>query len=141
MSRAYPETPGLGVGAVVFRDKGVLLIKRGTPPNFGAWIFPGGLVELGEPIQDALVREVQEETGWTVRVGELVKLLDYIERDGSSRVRYHYIIADYLCEYVGGELQAGSDVAEVEVVPIDRLSEYDLSREALEVIELAQKRA
>jgi mutator protein MutT len=139
MSRSYPKAPSLGVGAVVLQNEGVLLARRGTSPNEGAWIFPGGLVELGERIEDALVREVKEETGWMVRVVQLVELLDYIDKDHDERVRYHYIIADYLCEYVEGDLQAGSDVTDVRIVPFEQLAEYGVSEKALEVIAEAKR--
>jgi mutator protein MutT len=139
MSRSYPTVPSLGVGAVVFRDDRVLLVRRGQPPNLGAWIFPGGVVELGERIEEALVREVLEETGWTVRAVCLVELLDYIDRDESGRVRYHYFIADYLCEYLEGELAAGSDVTDAKLVPLTDVSQYKLTQKALEVLEAAHK--
>ncbi len=139
MSRIYPAVPRLGVGAVVFRDDRVLLVRRGQPPNLGAWIFPGGVVELGERIEEALVREVLEETGWKVRAVQLVELLDYIDRDESGRVRYHYLIADYLCEYVEGELAACSDVTDAKLVPLTEISRYHLTHKAMEVLEEARK--
>jgi ADP-ribose pyrophosphatase YjhB (NUDIX family) len=138
MSRTYPNQPGFGVGAVVFVDGHLLLIRRGNPPNEGSWIFPGGLVEVGERIEDALVREVEEETGWKVRVERLVELFDYVDRDEQDRVRYHYVIADYLCELVGGELKAGSDVTDVRLVPLHEISELGLTVKALEVVEKAK---
>ncbi len=139
MSRAYPNQPGFGVGAVVFVDGRLLLVRRGNPPNEGAWIFPGGLVEVGERIEDALVREVEEETGWTVRVGRLVELLDYLERDEQGRVRFHYIIADFLCEFVEGELVPGSDVTDVRLVPLGEVPKLGLTVKALEVVEKARE--
>jgi ADP-ribose pyrophosphatase YjhB (NUDIX family) len=138
MSRTYPNQPGFGVGAVVFVGGHLLLIRRGNPPNEGSWIFPGGLVELGERIEDALVREVEEETGWKVRVGSLVELFDYVDRDEQGRVRYHYVIADYLCDFVAGELMAGSDVTDVRLVPLDQVSELGLTEKAVEVVEKAR---
>jgi ADP-ribose pyrophosphatase YjhB (NUDIX family) len=139
MSRIYPNHPGFGVGAVVFVDDRLLLIRRGNPPNEGSWIFPGGLVEIGESIEDALIREVEEETGLTVRVGKLIELFDYIDLDEHGRVRYHYIIADYSCELVEGELEAGSDVTDVRWIRLDELPSLELSVKALEVIEKARK--
>ena len=138
MSRAYPQAPGFGVGAVVFKDGGVLLARRGQPPAAGSWILPGGLVELGERIEDAVVREVKEETGWIVRVVQFVQLFDLIDRDETGRIRYHYILADYLCRYVGGTLAADSDVTDVKLVPLTQLSEYKLTPKAMEVIEAAR---
>jgi ADP-ribose pyrophosphatase YjhB (NUDIX family) len=112
MRREYPETPLMGVGAVVV-DKGrVLLVRRGREPLKGHWSLPGGMLELGEPLIAGVVREVKEETGLTVEPLELVELLDRIHRDG-ERVRYHYVIADYLCRVVGGELKADSDADDV----------------------------
>lgn len=108
MQREFPETPLMGVGAVVVEKGRVLLVQRGNEPMKGRWTLPGGLVEVGEALTDAVVREVKEETGLTVEPVELVELLDRIHKEG-ERVRYHYVIADYLCRVVGGQLLAASD--------------------------------
>jgi mutator protein MutT len=108
MQREFPETPLVGVGAVVVDEGRVLLIRRGNEPMKGHWSLPGGMLELGETLTDGVVREVREETGLTVEPVELIELLDRIHREG-ERVRYHYVIADYLCRVVGGALRAASD--------------------------------
>lgn len=108
MRREFPETPLVGVGAVVVDAGRVLLVRRGKEPLKGQWSLPGGMLELGEALTDGVVREVREETGLTVETVELVELLDRIHRE-DGRVRFHYVIADYLCRVVGGELKAASD--------------------------------
>jgi ADP-ribose pyrophosphatase YjhB (NUDIX family) len=108
MQREFPEAPLVGVGAVVVEAGRVLLIRRGSAPLKGHWSLPGGLLELGESLTEGVVREVREETGLTVEPVELIELLDRIHREG-ERVRYHYVIADYLCRVTGGALQAASD--------------------------------
>ena len=108
MQREYPEAPLVAVGAVVVDQGRVLLVRRGREPLKGQWSLPGGMLEVGEPLTAGVVREVREETGLTVQPLELVELLDRIHRDG-DRIRYHYVIADYLCRVVGGELKAASD--------------------------------
>ena len=108
MQREFPSAPLLGVGAVVVDRGRVLLIRRGTEPMKGHWSLPGGLLELGESLADGVVREVREETGLLVDPVELIELLDRIHRE-ADRVRYHYVIADYLCRVVGGDLLAASD--------------------------------
>ena len=108
MQREFPESPLVGVGAVIVDRGRVLLVRRGQEPLKGKWSLPGGLLELGESLAVGVVREVKEETGLTVETIELVELLDRIHRDG-ERVRYHYVIADYLCRVAGGELKAASD--------------------------------
>lgn len=112
MQREFPECPLVGVGAVVVDDNRVLLVRRGTEPLRGHWSLPGGVLELGESLTDGLIREVREETGIAVEPLELVELLDRIHREG-DRIRFHYVIADYLCRLTGGELRAASDADEV----------------------------
>jgi ADP-ribose pyrophosphatase YjhB (NUDIX family) len=108
MQREFPETPLVGVGAVVVRQGRVLLVRRGQEPLKGQWSLPGGLLEVGESLTAGVKREVREETGLNVEPLELIELLDRIHRDG-ERIRYHYVIADYLCRVVDGELNAASD--------------------------------
>jgi mutator protein MutT len=108
MTREYPNAPRVAVGAVIVDEGRVLLVRRGTEPMMGHWSLPGGMLELGESLSAGVIREVSEETGLTVEPAELVELLDRIHRDG-ERVKYHYVIADYLCSVVGGELKAASD--------------------------------
>ncbi|WP_348261700.1 NUDIX hydrolase [Telmatobacter sp. DSM 110680] len=112
LNREFPDAPIIGVGAVVVDQGRVLLVQRGREPLKGKWSLPGGMLELGESLTGGVVREIQEETGLTVEVLELIELLDRIYRETGpegERVRYHYVIADYLCRVVGGVLQAASD--------------------------------
>jgi ADP-ribose pyrophosphatase YjhB (NUDIX family) len=115
MQREYPVAPLVGVGAVIV-DKGrVLLVRRGTEPLKGEWSLPGGLLELGESLTAGVKREVMEETGLIVETVELVEVLDRIHRQ-DQRIRYHYVIADYLCRVTGGLLHAATDAADVQWV-------------------------
>ena len=111
MQREYPECPLIGVGAVVVDAGRVLLVRRGGEPLKGQWSLPGGMLEVGEALTAGVVREVEEETGLLVEPLGLIELLDRIYRDG-ERVRYHYVIADYLCRVAGGTLKAASDADE-----------------------------
>lgn len=118
MQREYPETPLVGVGAVIVHEERVLLIRRGTEPMKGRWSIPGGLVELGESLTDAVRRETREETGLEVEPVALVELLDRIYKEDApenagKNIRSHYVIADYLCRLTSGKASAGSDAAEV----------------------------
>jgi len=116
VQREYPKAPIVGVGAVVVDEGRVLLVRRGSEPLKGKWSLPGGMLEVGESLHQGVVREVEEETGLQVEPIELIELLDRIVRDGDpggERVRYHYVIADYLCRVVGGSLKAASDAEAV----------------------------
>jgi 8-oxo-dGTP diphosphatase len=123
----------VGVGGVVLIDGRVVLIRRGKEPLRGRWVIPGGTVELGETLHEALVREMQEETGLVVRPREVVLVFDRIQREGPT-VEYHYVIIDYACDYLSGELRAGSDAAEVALVAPDELGRYDLPPQALDLV-------
>jgi ADP-ribose pyrophosphatase YjhB (NUDIX family) len=134
MLREYPATPLVGVGAVIFEAGRVLLVRRGSQPLKGHWSLPGGLLELGEPLADGVVREIREETGLLVEPLELIELLDRIHRDG-TRVQYHYVIADYLCRVRGGLLQAASDADAVRWVERAEFGALQLDPVAIAVIE------
>ncbi len=141
MNRRYPERPYAGVGAIVFRGTEVLLIKRGSPPALGKWSIPGGLVELGESLEAAVCREVVEEVGLEVKVIDLVAALDRVIFDRDGRIEYHYILLDFLCEVLGGSLNAGSDADECRFVPIKDLCRHDMTRGTEEVIQRASQKA
>ena len=136
--RQYPERPIVGIGAVIVDDRGrVVLIKRRYDPLAGRWSLPGGAVELGETLEASVAREMLEETGLDVDVGPVIEVFDRITVDDDRRVRYHYVLVDYLCWPVGGELCAGGDVDDaVFVAPAD-LKAYDLTVKATAVIERA----
>jgi len=143
VQREYPEAPLVGVGAVVVHRGRVLLVRRGTEPLRGEWSLPGGLVELGESLTDGLIREVAEETGLIVEPLDLIELLDRIHHAG-ERVRYHYVIADYLCRVVGGDLMAASDADAVRWVERSEWNSHSalkLDPVAVRVIESGWQRA
>ncbi|MCU0587220.1 MAG: NUDIX hydrolase [Syntrophobacteraceae bacterium] len=127
MDRRYPRHPMVGVGAIVFRADRVLLIQRGREPALGKWSIPGGLVELGETLEEAVIREVWEETGLHVRVADLVAALDRVIRDEDHGIPYHYVLLDFLCHCGPGEPRAGSDVTACRFVPLDALPAHDLT--------------
>jgi 8-oxo-dGTP diphosphatase len=128
-----PDRPSVGVGAVVIHDGRVLLIRRGKEPLRGRWVIPGGTVEAGETLHEALVREVREETGLAVRPTEVVLVFDRILRD-DGELRYHYVIIDYLCEYLSGTPRAATDAEDVALVRPEDLPDYDLPPQALAVV-------
>ena len=136
-TREYPEQPLVGVGGVILDGEKVLLVRRGREPLRGEWSLPGGLVEVGEKLEEALRREIQEETGLAVRVGPMVEVLDRILRDEQGRVQFHYVLVDYLCHVASGRLEAASDASETAWVERSRLAEYNLRPETLRVIERA----
>jgi 8-oxo-dGTP diphosphatase len=142
MTREFPENPLIGVGAVVVDGERVLLVRRGHEPLKGQWSLPGGLIELGEELEAAVIREVREETGLLVQPLELIELLDRIHRE-DDRIRYHYVIADYLCRVTGGSLQAASDADEARWAAHEEWTSGELALDpiAMRVIEAGWRRA
>ena len=139
MRREYPEAPIVGVGAVVIDGTKVLLVRRGQEPLKGEWSLPGGALELGETLQQGVVREVLEETGLIVAPGGIIEILDRITPDETSgRVRYHYVLIDFVCHVTGGALCPGTDAEEVRWVERDQLQDgYRLAPVTGVVIEKA----
>ena len=127
MGRRYPSRPVAGVGGIVLQDDQVLLVLRGRPPQKGLWSIPGGAIELGEPLTEAVAREVREESGLEVRVVELIEVLERVIRDHEGKVEYHYVLMDYLCEPIGGSLRAGDDAAEAAWTRLDSLEELPMT--------------
>jgi ADP-ribose pyrophosphatase YjhB (NUDIX family) len=132
--REYPDRPLVGVGGVVIQGGRALLIKRGGPPLEGQWSIPGGMLELGETLREGAGRELLEETGLTVRVGELVEVFERIFPDAEGKIRYHFVIHDFLCEVVSGKARAASDVTDVAWATRDELPAYGLTETATRVL-------
>ena len=142
MKRHYPDQPLVGVGAVVFKGAEVLLVRRGQEPARDCWSLPGGLVELGETLAAAIVRELAEETGLTVTLLGIAAVAERIFPDPDGRIAYHYVLVDYLCDYLAGDLIPGSDITAARFVSLGDLADFDLPPFTAEVIRRAweQKR-
>jgi ADP-ribose pyrophosphatase len=130
----YPGNPRVAVGAVVFKDERVLLVRRGQPPSEDLWAIPGGSVEIGETLQEAAEREILEETGITVRAGEPVYTFDVIDRDSAGKIRFHYVIVDLAADYVTGEPKAGDDAAEARWVTAQEIDALQVSPPTLKLL-------
>ncbi len=130
----YPEVPLLAVGGVVFREGRVLLVRRGKPPAEGEWAVPGGRVEIGETLREAIEREIREETGIVVRAGEMCHLFEVVRRDEAGRVKFHYVIIDFRGEYISGEPVASSDACEAAWVSREELEERPVNGETLRLL-------
>ncbi len=128
--REYPNRPLVGVGVVTIHDGKVLLVKRAFEPAAGKWSIPGGLVEVGEKLSEAAQRETEEETGLKVQVLELINVFDVIEKDADGRVRYHYVLVDFLARLVGGEERRNDEVLDMKWVSHSEMKGMDLTRTA-----------
>jgi 8-oxo-dGTP diphosphatase len=142
--REYPERPVVGIGGVIIDQGRTLLIRRGSEPLLGEWSIPGGTLELGESLEEGVARELREETGIEVRVLELIEVFDrvYLGDDSSDvvmkrRPRFHFVIADYLCERITGEPRAGSDVTDVAFASEEELAQFHLTETATRVLKKA----
>ena len=136
MQREYPEQPLVGVGAIIVRDAQVVLVKRGHAPLLGEWSIPGGLLEIGETLRQGVEREAQEETGLVVRAKELLGVFERIVPDDQKRTRFHYVLVDFLCEVLSGELKASGDAADARWFAADELSVFPLPEDTAAVIRL-----
>ena len=141
MKREYPETPFVGVGAVIIENGRVALIKRGQAPLLGEWSIPGGVLEIGELLREAAIREAREETGLTVEPGELLGVFDRVLRDENGRTMYHYVLVDFLCRRISGEALAGGDAAEVAWFTRNDFERLGLAKETAKVIRLGFEKA
>ncbi len=142
MIRSYPSAPMVGVGVIVFNnDKMVLLVKRGNEPGKGLWSLPGGMVELGERVREAGIREVKEECNIDIEPEDVVSVVDLILEDSDGKVKYHYILIDYLAKFIGGELMPQSDVMDASWFSQAQIAEIDIPEVTRGVLEKAYNSA
>ena len=137
MSRSYPSQPLVGVGIVVWHEDQVLLIKRGKPPRVGQWSLPGGAQQLGETLAEAAKRELREETGLEVDLGDIIATVDLIDRDDDGLVRHHYTLVDFTAEAKFRDLKPGDDAADARWFDQQDLEDLNLWSETIRVIKLA----
>lgn len=136
--RLYPQVPRVAVGAICFQGKRVLLVERNQEPKKGVWTFPGGVVDLGESVTDAVRREVEEECRIVVRPTTLVDAYEHIEFESNQQVKYHYIILEYLVEYISGDLEAGDDVRDARWIDTRHLATLSTTRDTCRLIKNAR---
>ena len=136
MKREYPETPLVGMGAVILDQGRVVLVKRKFPPLAGEWSIPGGRLKIGETQREGVVREAREETGLTVDPVELLGVYDRLLRDDAGRILYHYVLIDFLCRRLTGELQAGGDADDARWFCQEEIEKLSLLADTAQVIRL-----
>lgn len=139
MRREYPEAPVVGVGALILRESKILLIQRGQEPLKGEWSLPGGVLELGESLEQGIRREVREETGLEVEPVKIVEVLDRILRDEAGAVRFHYVLVDFLCRVLGGDLRCATDAAAAAWVTHEEVNSHSRYRVAPFTIAVIEK--
>jgi len=147
--REFPQHPRVGVGGVVIDGGCVLLVRRGHAPLKGEWSIPGGLVEVGETLKEAVEREIQEETGLRVKPVGMLGVFERVihtttPRTLRGKVRYHYVLIDFLCKLRRSSEpgrrkrpQPRSDVTDARWVGERELGDFHLSNTARKVIQEA----
>jgi len=135
LGREYPSLPVLAVAAIIVDNGEILLVKRANEPARGKWSPPGGVVELGESLVDAVRREVREECGLEIEVDGLLDVVEVVRRDSENRIRFHYVILDYLAHPTGGELRPGEDASEVRWIPLRELENYEITQSLRKLVE------
>jgi ADP-ribose pyrophosphatase YjhB (NUDIX family) len=134
MAREYPDRPLIGVGAIIVDGGNVVVVRRGHEPLKGEWSIPGGVLELGETLRSGASREALEETGLVVEPGEVLDVFDRIVRDTEQRIQFHYVLIDFLCRRVSGELRAGGDASEARWITAAELDEFPIADSAQAVL-------
>ena len=120
MTHCYPKA---AVSALIVRDGKVLFVKRGREPGRGLWSLPGGGIEPGETMREAVAREVLEETSLGVEVGDVAWVYDVIIRE-DRELKYHFVIVCHYASVVSGELAASTDAEEARWVPLEDVPNY-----------------
>jgi ADP-ribose pyrophosphatase YjhB (NUDIX family) len=141
MKRDYPDCPLVGVGAVIVHDNRAVIVQRSTEPLKGQWSIPGGALELGETLRHCAAREALEETGLEVEAVDVLDVFDSIYPDSDGRARYHYVLIDFFCRIIGGELRAGGDAAQARWITLEELADFLIAETAQKVIRKALGRS
>jgi ADP-ribose pyrophosphatase len=134
LGNAYPWTPRVGVGAIVIRDEKVLLVQRGIEPGRGLWAIPGGTLKLGETLQECAAREILEETGVTIVVGQCIYVFDLIERDDAGKIKFHFVVVDFAALYVSGEPKGADDAVDARFLSPSELTALPVSKNTLKAL-------
>jgi mutator protein MutT len=137
--REYHDHPLVGVGVLIIENRKILLVKRGNEPNKGLWSIPGGLIKLGESPEEAAIRELKEETGLNAIIEKLLGVFNIIIKDNDGRIKYHYVIIDYIGKLIGGELKPGDDVLDAKWFDISELKNIQISPTVIKALEKIKK--
>lgn len=137
MKREYPDRPIVGVGAVIVDNRRAVVVRRGTEPHRGEWSIPGGVLELGETLRAGAEREALEETGLVVRAGEMLGVFDRVVPAEDGRTRFHFVLIDFLCLRISGDLREGGDAAEARWITVEELPDLPIAEPAASLIRKA----